>query len=64
MRGFCESCSTVVESVPDDQGGDVCPTCGDDVHPGVHVEGGWECGTPDDGDEYTEADFDEWLLKE
>ena len=46
------------------QGADVCPDCEDDVHPGVHVEGGWECGTPDDGDEYTEADFDEWLLAE
>ena len=62
MRGYCETCTQVVDSVVDEiGGGDVCPNCMDDVHPGVHVEGGWECGTPDDDDEY---DVDQWLLSQ
>jgi len=63
MRGYCESCAEEVDSVVDEQAGDVCPHCGDDVHPGVHVEGdiGWVCGTPEE-EEYADVDFDEWLL--
>ena len=61
MRGYCETCTEVVTAVdvdPEDGYDDTCPNCGDDVHPGVHVEG--------EPDEYVEdeADFDEWLLQE
>ena len=62
MRGFCESCCKVVDSVPDVDGmggGDVCPECSDDVHPGVHIEG--ELIVDDTEDEY---DVDQWLLNQ
>ena len=55
MRGYCESCQQEVDSELDTQGGDVCPHCEDDVHPGVHVE---ETVEPNG----TDFEFDEWLL--
>ena len=60
MKGYCESCAEEVESVVGDQLSDECPQCGDDVHPGLHIE------QDEDGDVLVfedEADFDEWLLK-
>ena len=53
MRGFCESCACEVTSVFDEYGADVCPVCEDDVHPGFAVEV---------DEEFTDEDFDEWLL--
>jgi len=58
MIGYCETCTQVVDSVDEAHGADVCPNCGDDVHPGFHVE--------DDEvvDDYIadEMAFDQWLL--
>ena len=59
MRGYCETCTKVVDAVdvdPEDGYDDTCPNCGDDVHPGVHIEG------DEPTDEFTDEDFDEWLL--
>ena len=43
MRGYCESCAEEVESERDQYtGADECPNCQDDVHPGVHIENGYE----------------------
>ena len=59
MRGYCESCAEVVNSVDEAHGAEVCPNCGDDVHPGVHVE---ELYAEDEAQ--PDFDFDQWLLKE
>ena len=56
MRGYCETCAQVVDSERA-WGADVCPTCGDDVHPGVHIEEVHGIDPPED-----DFDFDEWLL--
>jgi len=58
MTGYCESCAEVVDSVVDEiGGGDVCPNCMDDVHPGVHIE---DCYMgPDEDDE-----VEQWLNNE
>ena len=59
MRGYCESCQVMVHSETGEFGGDVCPLCHDDVHPGVHVEG------DEEGDDFyvdDDIDFDQWLL--
>jgi hypothetical protein len=58
MRGYCEACAEVVDSVRDDYGGDVCPHCDGDVHSGVHIEGELPELVMED------VDFDEWLLPE
>ena len=56
MTGYCETCTQEVDSVRDEQDGDVCPQCGDDVHPGFHV----------DDEEYdedeAEFEFSSWLI--
>ena len=60
MRGYCETCTkevTAVDLDPEDGIDDACPNCGDDVHPGVHIED-YYMGPDDDG----EYDIDQWLL--
>ena len=56
MRGYCETCTQVVDSVDEAHGADVCPTCGDDVHPGFSIDGG-NAYEEDDA----EYDVDQWL---
>jgi len=60
MTGYCETCGVVVRSVVDEiGGGDVCPNCMDDVHPGFHLEEDFD----DEGDLVViDDDFDRWLL--
>ena len=57
MRGYCESCGEEVESqVCPYDGADECPRCGDDVHPGIHVE-----NMNDEDEDDGPSGFDEWL---